>query len=853
MAQTGMNLNHANDQLMALERSIREQSQPQEIMEQVCHVLTMWFEFVGFFHVKGPKAIGWLYRGQTELDDLNFEEIVLDLTQLPALKNALENQVMAQLDPIEIPAWQTVWQARRVSPKPALALPVRIGPRVPFMLYADFSKRPDAVVIGLINQTIGVLGMRLEQIILEKRRQKAEQAKQAQTTPATGETQEQTPAPQVEEPAQAAPMETPVETTEQPSPEQQERVAPAQEMQEEEQAASIQETEPPSETSQKAVEESIDETIQEPGEQSPATEPSSTEDEDDAGELTPDMLSLGEMEDPFASTSPTQPELEAEAAEPGPSESGGLSTRWVDQLKSSKQGKVKTRSTISAPSLLPAGRKGPQPIELSDVAAPSGDVEPPDLPDEQPSQPSEKVAQVAKNVEPGMTPPPELALRDTLSDVQETPHANDTPEATQVISVLRDQNGNEDKPIFAKGRRERKTFTEMRATVAEEVKQRKYDQPQSSEEPPSLATEPAPPAVPNEEPPAPPVQDQPIHQDTGIELVSAQETQAEQVQQYKRKTFVEMAIFDPEIQFDSKKESAQSNRTRVTGAIRGVSRATMSAFRAGNEPPPPPSPFDELVESNDDYLGEEVRKRTETLILDIPADHPIPVGRFPEPYTLPDGHIVVNLLHMGDHGKKKLYQMLQQDDPRHRYLGVLAFVYHFDAAALEHLAPLLFDRELHIAEMSLRLLKYYRNTAEFRLVSDEVLMHLEDENDALLDDAIGYCGELRILDAIDQLINLMNNKSLKDACVGALQKITFQPIGDSPSKWRRWYDKNADKSEWDWALRALTGREVNLAQQALRELETMSGKRMGHFDLTQRKGRQQAHEAWRTYWETEKL
>ena len=819
MAETGINLSHPNDQLMALERTIRELSQPQDIMEHVCRVLTAWFEFVGFLHVKGTKAIGWVYQGQSDLPSLPFETINLDLALVPALAKAIENQVMVQLEPITLPDWQPVWQARGVEPKPSIVLPVRIGPRVPFILYADFSKRPDAVVIGLINQTIGVLGMRLEQIILEKRLQKAQQN---QTTPAepitepvryVTENREQSSEPAAHEAPQA------------PS------IAPVHEDPAQTEAA---QTPQP---------------LMAPSGEASNEEPASIEEE---GEFTPDMLNIGDVEDPFASTSPTQPGLETiDSQEPEPATAA---VRWVDQLKNAKG---KTRATISAPSLLPASRKqtdGSSPtgtdleaVEPAKAPSPTDAPQPKSTPRAEPAsseKPDPRVTNAAAKVKPGMTPPPELALRGTLSlEIPTPPPVPESPDATQVISVLRNQTPEEDKPLFQGARRERKTFSEMRAAVAEDVKQGKYDQPKESSQVEAFVPE---------TPPPPPSDPTPRAKDQGIQLVSAQDTQAEQGRQYKRKTFVEMAIFDPEIKFDPE----EMNRTSVPptpSSFRASSRSTLSAVRSGNEPPPPPSPFDELIESTEDYLGEEVRKRTETLILSIPQDHPIPVGRFPEPYTLPDGHIVVNLLHMGDHGRKKLIQMLQQSDPRHRYLGVLAFVYRYDPTALEFLAPLLFDRELHIAEMTLRLLKYYRNTKEFHVVAEEVLTHLEDENDALLDDAIGFAGELRLLPALEQLINLMNNKALVRACVESLQKTTFQPIGDNQGKWRRWLEKNERTPEYEWALRALTGKETDLAQSALREMETMSGKRLGHFDLTQRRGRQQAYDAWKTYWETEAL
>ncbi|RAL21215.1 hypothetical protein DL240_13870 [Lujinxingia litoralis] len=139
----------------------------------------------------------------------------------------------------------------------------------------------------------------------------------------------------------------------------------------------------------------------------------------------------------------------------------------------------------------------------------------------------------------------------------------------------------------------------------------------------------------------------------------------------------------------------------------------------------------------------------------------------------------------------------------------------------------LFDRDLQTRQIAQRVLFVYRHHGDFENLVIEPLRHELAQNgeDFRVEQAAENLRMLKDLQAIPLLVDALihHGGRVQRRLHRALREITLQPLGPSPSEWRRWWFDAHDTPRWRWLVDAMNSPDEELRWLAFDEIEELPG------------------------------
>ncbi|WP_230470363.1 HEAT repeat domain-containing protein, partial [Lujinxingia vulgaris] len=146
---------------------------------------------------------------------------------------------------------------------------------------------------------------------------------------------------------------------------------------------------------------------------------------------------------------------------------------------------------------------------------------------------------------------------------------------------------------------------------------------------------------------------------------------------------------------------------------------------------------------------------------------------------------------------------------------------------LHELLGRLFDRDQQTRQLARTILMGYRDHGDFDVLVIQPLRHeLAQKNEEFrVEQAAENIRQLRDLKAIPQLVDALGEHGgrVQLTIHRALREITLQPLGPSPSEWRRWWFDAHETPRWRWLVDAMNSPDDELRMLAFDEIEQLPG------------------------------
>ncbi|TXC75017.1 hypothetical protein FRC91_13055 [Bradymonadales bacterium TMQ1] len=146
---------------------------------------------------------------------------------------------------------------------------------------------------------------------------------------------------------------------------------------------------------------------------------------------------------------------------------------------------------------------------------------------------------------------------------------------------------------------------------------------------------------------------------------------------------------------------------------------------------------------------------------------------------------------------------------------------------LHELLGRLFDRDQQTRQLARSILKGYRDHGDFEALVLAPLRHeLSQKNEEFrVEQAAENIRQLRDLKAIPGLVDALAEYGgrVQLTIHRALREITLQPLGPSPSEWRRWWFDAHETPRWRWLVDAMNSPDDELRLLAFDEIEQLPG------------------------------
>ncbi len=197
--------------------------------------------------------------------------------------------------------------------------------------------------------------------------------------------------------------------------------------------------------------------------------------------------------------------------------------------------------------------------------------------------------------------------------------------------------------------------------------------------------------------------------------------------------------------------------------------------------------------------------------------------------------------------------------PAHRFAAVLLFSLTPDPRAIDLLRARLHDQEPRIRELAAEALMPFLAHPRF----EALLVHLRERTSTSSKPypmesrrrAVQLLGQFRDVGAVPLLIALLAQHSdgdLADDTRRALRAIALQDFGNRPKGWEKWWGRAKKRSRLDWLIDGLASEELELRQDAHRELASLAGDDFGYRPDADKRSRQRAIEVWQQWWTEER-
>ncbi|MFO0578137.1 MAG: hypothetical protein U1A78_29375 [Polyangia bacterium] len=186
-----------------------------------------------------------------------------------------------------------------------------------------------------------------------------------------------------------------------------------------------------------------------------------------------------------------------------------------------------------------------------------------------------------------------------------------------------------------------------------------------------------------------------------------------------------------------------------------------------------------------------------------------------------------------------------------RYYIALCFA---EAPVLAAIAPLgeqLFDKDETVRTAAVTALRSFAPGPELLALVSRLRDEVDGGDATRVRYAVDALGELRVVAAVPQLINLLDSDepALVDALGRALQSITKQDFGRSRVRWAAWWRRHQEQPRLQWLLDGLANPSAMLRSAAQEELAALCGDVVGYRFDQPRRERDVLRRRWVEWWQ----
>lgn len=194
--------------------------------------------------------------------------------------------------------------------------------------------------------------------------------------------------------------------------------------------------------------------------------------------------------------------------------------------------------------------------------------------------------------------------------------------------------------------------------------------------------------------------------------------------------------------------------------------------------------------------------------------------------------IVTLCQQIGDPIVFRLLQILEREEhTQQRMQALLLLGLWLPPRAIAPLLQRLFsEKEPVIQKMVRNNLRGYRKRSEFSKLLQFLRENLRSKDLHRLQKATFFLGDLRIIEAIPDLVGLLNHESpqVRESALIALRNLTLQDFGANPQGWQQWHQANTQRDRKHWVVDALNHPEKAIRHLAKEELRAEFGDDFGY-------------------------
>lgn len=186
---------------------------------------------------------------------------------------------------------------------------------------------------------------------------------------------------------------------------------------------------------------------------------------------------------------------------------------------------------------------------------------------------------------------------------------------------------------------------------------------------------------------------------------------------------------------------------------------------------------------------------------------------------------------IGDPAVYRLLQILEKDDQQERMRALLILGEWLPSRAIAPLLQRLFsEKDAVIQRMVRNNLRGYRKRSEFHKLLQFLRDNLRSNDDHRLQKAIFFLGDLRIAEAVPDLIELLQHDSptVRESTLFALRNLALQDFGNDLQGWKQWHQQHAQLDRKHWVVNALNHEEKPIRHLAKEELIVEFGDDFGY-------------------------
>ena len=185
-------------------------------------------------------------------------------------------------------------------------------------------------------------------------------------------------------------------------------------------------------------------------------------------------------------------------------------------------------------------------------------------------------------------------------------------------------------------------------------------------------------------------------------------------------------------------------------------------------------------------------------------------------------------------GEPMLYrvlQVLQQERgvPQKKAFTLMGYWSPTKAMAIL-LQTLLSEKEVELRQRLRRILMGYKDRSEFSTLLQFLRSNLRSKDPERLQKAIMLIEELRIVDTVGELIDLLVHESanLRRAALMALRRLCFQSFGESEEVWRIWWEENQQFERKHWIVESMNHVQSDIRAMVKEDLVEEFGDDFGY-------------------------
>jgi hypothetical protein len=184
-----------------------------------------------------------------------------------------------------------------------------------------------------------------------------------------------------------------------------------------------------------------------------------------------------------------------------------------------------------------------------------------------------------------------------------------------------------------------------------------------------------------------------------------------------------------------------------------------------------------------------------------------------------------------------------------RFYATYAFTALPYPEGVKGLLPRLFDTDYRVRRASIRALRGLTETPEFERVREQLLRELRGTHVSRQRNAADAAAAFGFAGSVPALIDVLETGEAPAATAArqALFELTRKDFGDSPRRWRAWWEKNATRDRREWLVEALGDKTRSIREAAIRDLQRVTGHTFGFDPGEGRRVREEAVKRWRDY------